>query len=388
MPKLVKKKDRMTKVKEGLVTIEMPRSGIGKERGPAQKGPVFFNPAMEFSRDVTIALFPLLTERKRRRVLDGLGGTGVRGIRLALECPGSYGEIVINDVNPKAFQALERNIETNEARCVTATRRHLNSLMHEESFNYIDIDPYGSPVPFLDSAVQAAGRGVVGITATDTAALCGSSPKACLRRYSARAQRSHFMHEAGIRILIGLIVRLAARYDKAATPLLSHATDHYMRTYISLEKGARKAEACLEQMGHTSLHVDGRFQTVTMEEDTHLVPGPASHREAGTLYWGPLWAGRLHDRSFLQRMDIPLAVKKKARLEKAIGIWKGEADLGPMFYDVDELSRQLRPGPPRMDRLLAAIHEEGYKAVRTQFSPKGFKTDMPHAELLDLMKRL
>jgi tRNA (guanine26-N2/guanine27-N2)-dimethyltransferase len=196
------------------------------------------------------------------------------------------------------------------------------------------------------------------------------------------------MHEAGLRILIGLIVRHAARYDKAARPILSHATDHYMRTYISLEKGARKAEASLDQMGHTLLHADGRFQTVTLEEDTNIVPGPAPRRETGTLYWGPLWAGPLHELSHLRKMKIPDAVKKKARLEKAIEIWKDEADLGPMFYDVDELSSRLRSGPPRMDRLLSAIHDEGYKAVRTQFSPKGFKTDMAHAELIEILKHI
>ena len=48
--------------------------------------------------------------------------------------------------------------------------------MADASYQWIDIDPFGSPVPFIDSAIQSLARtGVLEVTATDTAALTGSS---------------------------------------------------------------------------------------------------------------------------------------------------------------------------------------------------------------------
>ncbi|MCU0373510.1 MAG: ATP-binding protein, partial [Ignavibacteria bacterium] len=43
-------------------------------------------------------------------------------------------------------------------------------------FDYIDIDPFGSPCPFLDAAIKRLSRGgILAVTATDTSALAGKS---------------------------------------------------------------------------------------------------------------------------------------------------------------------------------------------------------------------
>lgn len=44
----------------------------------------------------------------------------------------------------------------------------------------VDLDPYGSPSVFLDSAVQCvADGGMLMCTATDMAVLCGGNGEAC-----------------------------------------------------------------------------------------------------------------------------------------------------------------------------------------------------------------
>lgn len=46
---------------------------------------------------------------------------------------------------------------------------------HTDRFTIIDLDPYGSPTPFLDAAVQSiADGGLLCITCTDMAVLCGN----------------------------------------------------------------------------------------------------------------------------------------------------------------------------------------------------------------------
>ena len=48
---------------------------------------------------------------------------------------------------------------------------------------------------------------------------------------------------------MGLAARELARLDKGMKPLLTHATDHYVRTYLKVIKGADAANRTLEEMG-------------------------------------------------------------------------------------------------------------------------------------------
>ena len=63
-------------------------------------------------------------------------------------------------------------------------------------FDAVDIDPYGSPTVFLDAAIQATeDDGLIMITATDLATLCGNSPEACLAMYGTMSLRMIACHE-------------------------------------------------------------------------------------------------------------------------------------------------------------------------------------------------
>jgi tRNA (guanine26-N2/guanine27-N2)-dimethyltransferase len=45
-----------------------------------------------------------------------------------------------------------------------------------QAYDAIDLDPYGTPAHFLDSALQAVAEGgLLAVTATDMAVLCGNS---------------------------------------------------------------------------------------------------------------------------------------------------------------------------------------------------------------------
>ena len=48
----------------------------------------------------------------------------------------------------------------------------------------VDLDPYGSPSVFLDSAVQSVvDGGMLMCTATDMAVLCGGNAEVCYSKY-------------------------------------------------------------------------------------------------------------------------------------------------------------------------------------------------------------
>lgn len=63
--------------------------------------------------------------------------------------------------------------------------------------NVVDLDPYGSAAPFIDSAIQTVSNGgLLCITCTDMAVLCASYPETCYAKYSSIPMKGDNSHEA------------------------------------------------------------------------------------------------------------------------------------------------------------------------------------------------
>ena len=63
-------------------------------------------------------------------------------------------------------------------------------------FDVIDLDPYGSPAEFLDGAVQSVSDGgMLAVTCTDMAVLCGNHSEACYAKYGCMPLKGKFCHE-------------------------------------------------------------------------------------------------------------------------------------------------------------------------------------------------
>ena len=214
------------------------------KKGPGSKEKVpFYNPTMELNRDLSILVCQRLINNSNKpvRILDGLAASGIRGLRLAKELNGEF-DVTINDWNPDAYILIEKNLEKLKLQNTIALNCNLNSILSESKFDYIDIDPFGSPVYFVDSAMRSiCNDGVIACTATDTATLCGTYPQTCLRRYGAIPIHSIAMKEIGLRILLGFICRIAGIYDKGIKPLVCYAADHYFRVYVKVKNGVSQA---------------------------------------------------------------------------------------------------------------------------------------------------
>ena len=79
-------------------------------------------------------------------------------------------------------------------------------LTNEKQFDVVDLDPYGSPSIFLDSAVQCVAEGgLLCCTATDMAVLCGNNGEVAYSKYGAYALKAKYCHEMGLRILLASI---------------------------------------------------------------------------------------------------------------------------------------------------------------------------------------
>ena len=195
---------------EGQTKLVVPDTG--KDIGPASKARIFYNPAMRSNRDITV-LFGKAVAKDGWKVLDALGGTGAKGIRLANELDTEV-QVQINDLSQEAFQVIKKNIRANQLKNASASNEEFNALLSNNGFDWIDIDPFGSPVKFIDLAARRLSRGgILSITATDTAPLCGAKPETCKRRYLATPLKTEACHEFGLRILVGNTIRRAAVFD-------------------------------------------------------------------------------------------------------------------------------------------------------------------------------
>ncbi|QDA32430.1 tRNA (guanine(26)-N(2))-dimethyltransferase [Thermococcus indicus] len=370
-------------VREGLAKILVPKA----ER--IYDAPVFYNPVMALNRDISVLAVGVL---KPKRVLDALSATGIRGIRYALETQAE--EVWLNDISEEAFKLILENVRLNlgiegewisEKRIafrgekeVVANLDDANRLMAEKFryFDFLDLDPFGSPMEFLDTALRSVRRrGVLAVTATDTGVLCGAYRHACRRKYLAEPIRGELCHEVGLRILIGTVVRYAAKYDLGVEVLLAYYRDHYFRAFLRLRSGARKADGSLSNLGYLWQDENGRF-----EYENSFMPGkPGTH--------GPLWLGPLKSQGFVDEMldlarGYSLAHRKTLPFLETLA---GELDV-PFHYDTHALARRNGLQVGKLADIIEILRGKGYSATRTHFSPMALKTNAPFEEVLDTLR--
>jgi tRNA (guanine26-N2/guanine27-N2)-dimethyltransferase len=142
-------------------------------------------------------------------------------------------KVVLSDISAEAVRLTRFNIASNKlAEIVSAVHEDANLLLSRHAaprkrFDFIDIDPFGPPVPYLDSAVRALrDGGMLAMTATDMAPLCGVHPKACIRKYGGKPLRTEYCHELAVRLLVGCLVMTAAKHAIGVKVAFSHSKDH------------------------------------------------------------------------------------------------------------------------------------------------------------------
>lgn len=352
-------------IQEGPTRLIVPEDH--SSGGPGKiNGSVFFNEQMAFNRDISVMF--LRAFDKELKVLDAMTATGSRAVRIANEAPKT--NVTANDISAYAIPFIEKNIEINGVTNCTPSNRNLHSILAENIYDYIDIDPFGSPMPFLHSAIQGARRhGYLAITATDAAPLAGAHRAKCERRYQVRPLRGIMCHEAGLRILIGTMAREMAKFDKGLRPMLSFSADHYFRTYLQVMDGANNADEALKNLIYIA------FDPVTLERSYSYEPDKKH-------IYGPFWGGRLFDKEHLAKMDAhDTCVERKCN--KYLDLWKEEIDDIPLLYDMSEISSFLKVTTPRMDTFIERMNGYG-RTSKTHISPTAFKTELSLKEICDV----
>ena len=391
--------EMLVEVREGKARICVPDpSRYRRPDGVYEPAwaPVFYNPRMAFNRDVAVVFaraWARLRGLNRVTVVEPLAGSGVRAIRYALETPAA--RVYAFDIDPLAVTLSELNAERNNASNVIVAQGDANALLHtlrsrRERIHIIDLDPFGSPNPFLDASLAALrGRGVLAATATDTAPLTGTHSAALRRKYDVIPGRSFLEKEQAVRILAGYIVRRAATREYGARILLAYYADYYVRVYVELEPGARRADRALEQLGYLAYCQRCGIAWYTSKPWRKPVC-PRCGGEASIL--GPVYTGPLCDESIVDSMLEEASgmdwLSNRERVQELLSMLRAECSITAPHYRIDRIAAALKVNMPSPRLVVEELRRQGYRATLTHFDKRGVRTDAPPDEVYLAVWRL
>ncbi len=355
----------ITEITEGEIRLLIPSN-----RKLTKKDVVFYNPHMELNRDLSVSIARVL---EPRRFCDLLSGTGARGLRIREE--GGVRHVLLNDANPNAFELIKKNAKINNLD-VEITNMEAGSLLEDERFDFIDVDPFGPPVSFVDSAIKALeNNGVLAVTATDTSALCGTYPRACRRKYDSFSLRTEYYNEVGLRTLLGYVIRAGLRHNIAFQPLFSHCTRHYFRVYL---RGRKSRRACNESL-KSLVYLQHCFSCLNRRYSS--LGGLIEKCECGHSFSnaGLLWSGVFADKGFCSKVMGKLDFSEKGR--DLVGLVRGEQEITNPYYNIHRVFHKSGRSTRPTIELIDSLSGIGFHAVRTHFTGLGLRTDAPVKEI-------
>ncbi len=364
----------MHTVEEGAVSIRVPEQTKGAGEG------VFYNPEQELNRDLTVAVLRRYREQDGvESYLDAMTASGIRAVRAAA----ADFDVTALDVRQDAVDLARENVAANDL-TATIRRRDANVDLHQQRYDVVDIDPFGTPIPFADAAFHGT-QDLLCVTATDTAPLCGAHFEPGIRRYSTVPRNTEYHAEMGVRVLLSALARTGARYDVGISPCFAHATRHYVRVYLELERSASDANSAIDTLGYvhhcqTCLHREADYGLIADPPDS--CPGCEGEQ---VITAGPIWLGRTSDPDIVADIegcvteDLGTAMQVRRLLETI----KGELDT-PTHYDQHRLCKRWNRSAGPMDEFLDALRDAGYPASRTHFGGTTVKTEADVATIREV----
>ena len=372
---------------EGNVVFTIPKSEN------IYDAPIFFNPMMNLNRDLSILFTKTYSEKINRklRIFEPLAGIGIRAMRMLKEIPESIEEIVISDYNTITNSVSNYNKGklnfTNNLHIFNRETRSLTLDLAENKYkyDYIDLDPFGSPSPYIDFMWPVLNsKALISVTATDMTALCGVYPMACFRKYGGYPINNQHNHETAIRILLGMVVRSAGRHEKGITPIFSISVDHYAKIFFKIENGRGRANKSMEQIGF-SFTCDNCHEIYYEKMDGEIPKCCGELQKAG-----PLWIGKLFDKDWCEiglKSLEPMKLPSEKRIAKQLLEGVNEEDLKG-FFQISKLCKKLKISQPSFTDLFSKIDEEGFKVIRSQFKDQVIRTNISGRKLVKILKEL
>ncbi|KAG9439165.1 hypothetical protein H6P81_019330 [Aristolochia fimbriata] len=349
-------------------------------------------------------------ELKRLKVLEALAASGLRALRYAREVE-DVGQVIAVDCDKASIEACQRNIKFNGSVASSKVEPHLADtrvymLTHAKEFDVVDLDPYGSPCLFLDSAVQSVvDGGMLMCTATDLAVLCGGNGEVCYSKYGSYPLKGKYCHEMALRILLASIESHANRYKRYIVPILSVQMDFYIRVFVRIFTSASamkntplKLSYVYQCVGCDSFHLQSVGRTVTKNNSVKFVPGfgpvvPRDCSDCGKKFnmGGPIWSAPIHDQEWVASILANVKSLKDRypayeRISAVLTTVSEELNDVPLFVSLHNLCATLKCTSPSAIMFRSAVLNSGYRISGSHVNPLAMKTDAPMEVIWDIMR--
>ena len=393
-----------SEIKEGEVTLLVPTQSVTQMEPP--KFPAFFNPAAKFNRDISILIYRHFIDQSRKNIsfVDSMCGLGARGVRVGKEIP-QIQKVVFNDFNLLSAQTAKVNAMINNIyhKSDFYTSETCNFLSCSANFDnratVIDLDPFGTPAPFLDCILRGVeNEGMISITATDTAVLQGVYPRVCYRKYYGIPLRTRYSLEIGTRLLLSSTALVASRLDLYINPIFAHSYRNYVRIYCKVSKSNYLANKISDKLGYIFHCFECGYRGL-MKKCPSDIECPLCQKRM--RMGGPLWVSHMFDKNVILKILAEIVQSKtkmtnivryvkqnKDPIKKFFEIASKELDHIPYHYNSDEFGKIMKNSTHPLSKIIDKLIHDGYDTSPTIFSSTGFKTEANIQEIKSSLSKL
>lgn len=349
-------------------------------------------------------------------LLEALSASGLRAIRYSKEIP-LLQHIVANDLSNHAVKSIQLNCDYNKTHNVKP--QEANAITHmattPSAYHVIDLDPYGTVAPFIDSAINSAKNGaLLLITCTDLGVLAGNGyPEKCFSLYGGVNVWGDATHESALRLVHGMIARTAAKYGVSIEPMLSLSIDFYVRVFVRVWHKPIQVKQ-LMAANEIVVKCSGCYSTINQQMGKMSPPNEKGARKYGLAkisrgvsdncqfcgytnhLCGPMWGGHLHNKDFIKSI-LKLVNEEEKKDESVYGTLKrvrgmltmalnelgdstaSESDIrdSQFYFATTTISRVLKIPAPSLEDYSAALGNLGYDASLVHEAANSIKTNAP-----------
>jgi len=365
---------------EGDTKLLIPKKSLTEKVPPIK--PAFFNPKAKTNRDFSIIAYAAFVKKFEgpKIFLESLSGVGARGLRVANEL--KIEKMKINDLNPTALKLAKNSSILNNLENIEFSEKEACVFLNEHSRkgnrgSLVDIDPFGSPAAFFDCGIRATMHGgILSTAATDLQVLNGLFQEACKRKYGGIPIRVEYGNEMAIRLILGCLRSVAARLGVTMIPMFVESEMHYYRTYTKIlnrtdqEKNIGYILHC-KNCGH-------RKTAIEQQQECDLCKSKNSIA-------GPLWIGKIFDEEFVKNMiEVSPNLKIQKSCEKTIYKCLDETEMPGFYFTLDEIAKRTKTSPPKLEKIISSLKENGFTSSVTAFNPTGFRTNANINEIIKI----
>jgi len=421
----------------------------------------FFNPAMAFNRDITIAVINEFASQQTSKlsILEALGATGLRSVRFAKEIDAKkVHKIVCNDMCESAVENIGKNVtkhgvgnivEPSHSDAITLMQKHRisyddrkkcnlknlkrNGVKIEDlgetaeikeqkvdkdgkvtedkflasetnfipGFDVIDLDPYGTVVPFLDSAIQAVRNGgLLCLTCTDMAVLSGAHIHTCWSSYNTwpvRTGHRKTCHEQALRTLLHSVDSTAAKYGRSIVPLISVSVDYYIRVFVQVKIDKQLAMESCTKNGLISMckacyawktkPFAKKISQGKFRDSNSDFSDSCNFCQGNMAMGGPYYVNSIQNSEFAGKVAKFVQnsnMKASGRIYGFLRCISREID-SVLHWNISAMSSVMKmTSTIAMKIVRATLIKHGYKVSYVHSSSDSFKTDAPDAFVLKM----